>query len=206
MKFAVFIFPGVEELDFVGVYEVLAKAETMRQESSLDLSEPINVEIIGFEREIVCANGMIVKAHKLYYGLDNYDVLIIPGGRGINAFKNNKNFLEDIKQFAKSHIIASVCTGALVLAWAGVLRDKRATTHYLHRKKLEEFCKVIPERVVIDENIITAGGVSSSIDLGLELLEIFYGNKISEQVAKRIEYQKLVSLKFKPRFSWVKIF
>jgi len=206
MKIAVFIFPGVEELDFVGVYEVLAKAETMRQESSLNLSEPINVEIIGFEREIVCANGMIVKAHKLYHRLDNYDVLIIPGGKGISALKDNEDFLEDIKQFSEKHIIASVCTGALVLAWAGILKGKRGATHYFHRRKLEEFCKVIPERVAIDENVITAGGVSSSIDLGLELLEIFYGNKISEQVAERIEYQKLVSLKFKPRFCWVKIF
>ncbi len=158
----------------------------------MNLSEPINVKILSFEQEIVCANGMIVKTHKLYQGLKDYDVLVIPGGKGISALKDNKDFLVDIKQFSKNHIIASVCTGALVLAWAGVLKDKRATIHYFHRKKLEEFCKVIPERVVIDGNVITAGGVSSSIDLGLELLEIFYGNKISEQVAERIEYQKKV--------------
>lgn len=191
MKIAIFIFPGVEELDFVGVYEVLAKAEVMRKENSLNLPEPIEVEILSFEQEIVCANGMLVRAYKLYPRLDNYDVLIIPGGKGIGAFKDNKDFLEDIKKFSTNHIIASVCTGALILAWAGVLKDKRATTHHLHRKRLEKFCKVIPERVVIDKNVITAGGISSSIDLGLELLEIFFGNKIAKQVAERIEYQKL---------------
>jgi cyclohexyl-isocyanide hydratase len=192
MKIAIFVFPGVEELDFVGVYEVLAKAEAMRKENSLNLTEPIELEILSNQQEIMCANGMIVKAHQLYQGLNDYDGLIIPGGKGIRALKNNKDFLEDIKKFSKSHLIASVCSGALILAWAGVLKGKRATTHHLHRKKLEEFCEVVPEKVVIDKNVITAGGVSSSLELGLKLLEIFYGNKIAEEVAERIEYQKLM--------------
>lgn len=189
MRIAVFVFPEVEELDFVGVFEVLTKAEEMRKEKLLDVQEPLKVEIISFEQEITCAHTLVVKAHRIYDGLENYEVLIIPGGRGIHALKNNKDFLEDVKRFSRKHLVASVCTGSFVLAWAGLLSGKKAITHHLHAKELKAFCTVTPERVVIDGNIVTAGGVSSSIDLGLKLLEVFFDKKISDQVAERIEYK-----------------
>ncbi len=192
MKVAIFVFPGVEELDFVGVYEVLAKAGSMIEDKIWNLANPIHVEIIGNQKQIVCANGMIIKVHSLYQGLEDYDLLIIPGGEGIKTFKKKNDFLEDLKQFSKNKKkrIASVCTGALILAWAGLLSGRRATTHHLHRTDLEKFCTVTPKRVVLDENIITAGGISASIDLGLKLLEVYYDKKVSKQVAERIEYRK----------------
>ncbi|MFQ6108859.1 MAG: DJ-1/PfpI family protein [Candidatus Aminicenantales bacterium] len=188
MKIAIFVFPGLEELDFVGVFEVLAKAEEMRKEGMLDAHESIEIEIVSFEQEIVCAHDMVIKAHRIYDGLENYDVLIIPGGRGIHSLKDNRGFLKDIEEFARERLIASVCTGSFVLAWAGLLSGKKATTHHLHSKDLEGFCQVIPERIVVDGNVITAGGISSSIDLGLRMLEIFFDENIAEQVAARIEY------------------
>jgi cyclohexyl-isocyanide hydratase len=84
--------------------------------------------------------------------------LIIPGGRGIHALKNNKDFLEEVKRFSQKHLVVSVCTGSFVLAWAGLLSGKKATTHYLHKNELKKFCTVIPKRVVVDGNIITAEG------------------------------------------------
>ncbi len=189
MRTAVFVFQGVEELDFVGVYEVLTKAEEMRKEKLLNIHEPIEVEIVSFKHEITCAHGMTVKVHRIYDGLENYDVLIIPGGRGIHALKNNKDFLEEAKQFSQKHLVASVCTGSFVLAWAGILSGKKATTHHLHAEELKPFCTVTPKRVVVDGNIVTAGGVASSIDLGLKLLEVFFDEEISDQVAERIEYR-----------------
>lgn len=189
MRIAVFVFQGVEELDFVGVFEVLAKAEEMRRDKLLNFDESVEIEIIGFEQEIICAHGMVMKVHRIYDGLENYDVLIIPGGRGIHALKNNKDFLEEVKRFSGEHLVASVCTGSFVLAWAGLLSGKKATTHHLHAEELKPFCTVISKRVVVDGNIITAGGVASSIDLGLKLLEVFFDEEISDQLAERIEYK-----------------
>lgn len=69
MKAAILIFPGVEELDFVGVYEVLAKAQAMAREGTINLKEPLEVELVAFVREVECANGMTVLPHALYHGL-----------------------------------------------------------------------------------------------------------------------------------------
>jgi len=189
MKTAVFIFSGVEELDFVGVYEVLTKAEWMRREKIVNIDENVDVKLVGFEKEVVCANNMIVKSQELYSGLDEYDSMIIPGGRGIYLLKENESFLKSLKKFSEKKITASVCTGALVLAWAGVLEGKEATTHHKHRDKLKKFCNVVNDRVVVAENVVTSSGVSSSIDLGLKLLEILFGKELSLKVAERIEYK-----------------
>jgi cyclohexyl-isocyanide hydratase len=190
MKAAILIFPGVEELDFVGVYEVLAKARTMAQEGELKLTEPLEVELIAFTQEVECANGMRVLPHRLYRGLQGYDVLIVPGGRGVNVLRDDAKLLKEIRGFANrpGTLIASVCTGAFVLAWAEVLEGRRATTHHDHRERLAAYCDVVPERVVVDGSVITGGGISASLDVGLRILEICFEEEVARQVRGIIEY------------------
>jgi len=190
LKAAILIFPGVEELDFVGVYEVLAKGRAMAGEGKIKIREPLEVELIACTREVKCANGMTVLPHRLYRGLQDYDALIIPGGRGVQALRDDEGLLREIRKFAErpGALIASVCTGALVLAWAGVLEGRRATTHHDHREQLAAYCDVVPERVVVDGNVITGGGISSSLDLGLRILEIRLGEEVAGKVRARIEY------------------
>lgn len=191
-KVAILAFPEVEELDLVGVYEVLAKTKSMREESALEVKEPLHVEILGlYEREITCRNGLIIKPHRVYQGLKGYDILIVPGGKGVSALRKDKALLSEIAAFARDHLVCSVCTGAFVLAEAGLLEGKKATTHHEARDKLKEYCQVSKERVVIDGNIITAGGVSCSLDLGLKLLEIIYDKEVRDKVARRLELELL---------------
>jgi len=190
LKAAILIFLGVEELDFVGVYEVLAKGRAMAREGGLKLKEPLEVELVASIGKVECANGMTVLPHRLYRGLQDYDALIIPGGRGVHALRDDERLLGEIREFAErpGALVASVCTGVLVLAWAGVLEGRGATTHHDHREQLAAYCDVVPERVVVDGNVITGGGISSSLDLGLRVLEICFGEEVAGQVRARIEY------------------
>jgi len=186
-KIAVYVFPDVEELDFVGVYEVLAKTVAMKEDGSLLIDEALKVDTIGPKRKIRCANGLIVEPHRVTDDFQGYDMVIIPGGKGVRTLTKDKAFLERIKRFSEDHVVCSVCTGSLVLAEAGVLEGRKGATHHDYRDELSGFCKVVNERVVVDGNVITTGGVSSSLDLGLEILEIVYGKRVADQVADRLE-------------------
>jgi len=188
-KVAIFIFPDVEELDFVGVFEVLTKSRGMHEEGIIRLDEPIQVDILAREKEVKCRNGLIVKPNKVAFNFDGYNILIVPGGIGIYEVMKDKEILTNIQAFTKErkHLVCSVCTGSLLLGEAGILANKKAATHHMHRNELKEYCKVAKERVVADGNIITSGGIACSIDLGLKLLERLYGRDIAERVAERLE-------------------
>lgn len=186
-KVGIYIFQDVEELDFVGVFEVLAKTRSMKDEGKLPVKHPLQVEVISSDSMITCANGLMVKPHKVTRNFTNYDLLVVPGGRGIGKLVADTGFLEKIKDFSEDHIICSVCTGAFVLGKAGLLQGKKATTHHEHKESLREFCEVIDSRVTVNGKVVSAGGISCSLDLGLKILEIIYGRMIAEIVADRLE-------------------
>lgn len=186
-RIGIYIFPEVEELDFVGVFEVLAKTRSMKDEGKLPIKKPLQVEVIASENTITCANGLLVKPHRVVNNFDGYDLLVVPGGKGVAKLIDDSKFLKKIKDFAKEHIICSICTGAFVLGQANVLEGKKATTHHEHRVALKKFCEVVNSRVYVDGNVISAGGISCSLDLGLKILEATYGEKIVGIVADRLE-------------------
>lgn len=179
-KVGIYIFPHVEELDFVGVFEVLAKGRSMKDEGGLPVKKPLKVEVLASEDIITCANGLIVKPHKVTDNFGDYDLLIVPGGRGITKLLDDAGFLRKTREFARDHTICSVCTGALILGKAGILKGKKATTHHNAREALGGFCEVVDSRVYIDDNVISAGGVSCSLNLGFKILEITYGGKMQK--------------------------
>lgn len=186
-KVGIYIFPDVEELDFVGVFEVLAKTRSMKDEGDLSIEKPLQVNVIASENMVTCANGLLVKPHRVADDFEDYDLLIVPGGRGITKLLDDMEFLNRIRDYAQKHMVCSVCTGALILGKAGVLKGKKATTHHNAREALREFCEVVNSRTYMDGNVISAGGVSCSLDLGLKILEITYGKKIAGMVADRME-------------------
>jgi cyclohexyl-isocyanide hydratase len=185
---AIFVFPDVEELDFVGLYEVLCKSTGMREEGFLALDRALHVEIIARESPVLCRNGLKVVPHKTSLDFGPYDVLIIPGGRGIEPLMKDADLLQRIRQFAQDHVVCSVCTGSLLLAAAGLLEGKRALTHHEHIAELRAFAEVAAGRVHVDNNVITSAGISCSIDLGLELLKLFYNKETALKVADRLEF------------------
>ncbi|MFX0207040.1 MAG: DJ-1/PfpI family protein, partial [Candidatus Hodarchaeota archaeon] len=83
-RVGIYIFPEVEELDYVGVYEVLAKTRSMKDEGKLPIKTSLQVDILASEEMITGVNGMTVQPHAIVDNFDDYDLLIIPGGRGVN--------------------------------------------------------------------------------------------------------------------------
>ncbi len=182
LKVGILVYDSVEEMDFVGVYEVLGAACRLRPGLQLD------VKLYATSEKVRAANGMQIIPDVIGYDLDDRDILVIPGGRGRTEIARDKLLLSIIREFASSRYIASVCTGALILHEAGVLKGKMVTTHHAYSHLLHETATVLEDRVVEDGNILTAGGVTCSIDLGLAILGRFFDQDLQEEVATRIEY------------------
>jgi cyclohexyl-isocyanide hydratase len=120
------------------------------------------------------------------------DVVVVPGGRGILDLLKCEAVMQVLKDaHDRVKFVASVCTGSVVLGKAGLLRGRRATTHHLHFDELLEHSPgVVPvrQRVVVDGKIVTGAGISSSLDTGLTLIELIFGQDLAQEVARRIEY------------------
>ena len=120
------------------------------------------------------------------------DILIIPGGIGTRKLLKNKKVLNWLKLKKNVDIIASVCTGSLLLAKAGFLENKKATTHWGALKLLK---KISPSTIVINKNkfvfdeYYTSAGVATGIDMSLHIIENIYGKTIAKNTAKYIEYK-----------------
>ena len=181
MRVGILLFDGVEELDVVGVWEVLRKARQLHP--ALNLSAITRAT----KESIACALGLTILAHEVKRDLSDLDLLVVPGGPGRKDVIADRGLLGKIAEFGRTKPVASVCTGALILQSAGLLTGRRATTHFLSRQELTE-ADVVTDRVVVDGRVITAGGVSASIDLGLRILEMNFGRELADEVAARIEY------------------
>ena len=180
----VLLFPQVEELDFVGPFEILSYINKIRPEST-------KVLLIAESAEPVKAfNGMKIIPDVTMANCPQLDILVAPGGKGRYAAMKNTAIKEFIQQQAqKAKYITSVCTGAFLLAEAGLLKNKKATTYHTALAELAAYSvDVLPQKVVRENNIITAAGVSSGIELGLYLLKEEFGAAVAQEVADKIEY------------------
>jgi cyclohexyl-isocyanide hydratase len=135
-------------------------------------------------------NGLEMGVDHVQQSLKDYDAIVIPGGPGTRELLRDHSFLDWIRTANESAYQISVCTGSLILGAAGLLKDKKATTHFGEYETLRPYCKeVIKKRIVRDGRVITAGAVSSSIDLGIFLCREWAGNEAAIQISKRIDYQ-----------------
>ncbi len=182
MRVGILLFDGVEELDAMGVYEVLAKAKQLHPQ--LDLV----VKTRARKETITAALGMKFLAHEVRADFGDLDLLIVPGGPGRKEIVSDPGLLDELLSFGTEKPIASVCTGAMILKAAGLLGGRRVATHHSARDELRDVATVVEDRVVEDDLITTAGGVSASIDLGLHLLRKYFDGELASEVAARIEY------------------
>jgi uncharacterized protein (DUF427 family)/putative intracellular protease/amidase len=183
------LFDGVDELDVVGPLEVLRGAAAHGADLAVRLvtrTEPL---------EVTGHHGLRMWADAVY--TPGADLLLVPGGgwiaraeAGAWAEAERGDWLPLIKAAADGGtLLAGVCTGVMLLARAGVIGDYPATTHQGARAELEAAgVKAVDERVVDAGNLITAGGVTSGIDLGLHLVERFAGQEAAVAEARRLEY------------------
>jgi len=171
------LFPNLTQLDLTGPYEVFGRvAKVLLIAESL---APVKSD-----------TGLLLTPDETFDTSPQVDVLFVPGGRGIyEAIQNNRlqNFLK--QQAVKAKYITSVCTGSLVLAAAGLLNGYKATTHWLSLDLLKLFnVEVTEERVVIDRNRITGGGVTAGIDFGLSVVAKIYGENAAKEIQLMMEY------------------
>lgn len=193
MKVGIFIFNEVEILDFTGPFEVFSLAKK-------DNEKLFQVVTIGETGEIISArNGLKVLPTANFNDELNLDILIIPGGYGAEEIEiKNKVVIDWInEQQNKVKIVASVCTGALLLAECGILDNKSATTHWMDLDRLErEYPKinVIRNTKFVDEgNILTSGGISAGINMSFHIIKTLFDADIAEETAKRMEYDIEIS-------------
>ena len=193
----ILIFDEVEVLDFAGPFEVFSRTRLLKGAESRrsDDSAPFNPFTISIDtKHLTATGGLKIIAD---YTLDNFpkiDILIIPGGFGTRTLLNNESLLKWIKAVsAKANITASVCTGSLLLAKAGLLEGKRATTHWGAIEALKSISKditVINDRRIVNDEIITSAGVSSGIDMAFMIVENLYGEQVASDTAKYIEFHR----------------
>lgn len=185
---AILIFDDVEVLDFAGPFEVFAVA------SEIHDYEPFDVYIVGETREaIVARNGLSVIPKHSIADCPVPDILVVPGGYGTRKVMKNKVLVDWVKEQAvRQEKTLSVCTGALVLAAAGLLDGKDATTHHENLDMLGDLLNggtVRPEmRFVEQGNIITAGGISAGIDMSLFVVEKLLGEEAARKTRVYMEY------------------
>ncbi|ESX93505.1 MULTISPECIES: DJ-1/PfpI family protein [unclassified Mesorhizobium] len=179
LRFGILVFPDVQQLDLTGPYEVLASAKDAE------------VELIWKDRNPVTSSTRLsLTPTATFDDCRPLDALCIPGGGGVNALLEDQTVLDFVWERAgQVRYITSVCSGALVLGAAGLLRGKRATTHWYAHDFLEEFGAIpVDERIVEDGKLITAGGVTSGIDFGLALVARLLGQEEAEIVQLSLEY------------------
>ena len=188
IKVGIVLFNEVEVLDFAGPYEVFSLASKGKEKI-------FEVQTIGETGELISArNGLKVLPDLSFKDDRLFDILIIPGGYGAEEIEiKNPTMIEWIKsQQDRVEILASVCTGAFLLAEAEILDNKRATTHWLDWNRLEkEYPKVEVVRNVkfVDEgNILTSGGISAGINMSFHIIKRLSGVEVAKDLAKRMEY------------------
>lgn len=183
MKIAYIIFDGVTWLDFIGVYDAVSRLKSMGYMKDLSWN------ICSLNDTAADNFGLTIVADKTGEPLDAYDAIIVPGGHGTRTLVKDENFISWISTARDVKDKMSVCTGSLLLGAAGFLKSKKATTNFLEYETLRPYCKeVIKERLVVDGDTITAGAVSSSLDLGLYLCEKWAGVEAREVIQQRMDY------------------
>jgi transcriptional regulator GlxA family with amidase domain len=185
MNFGIVVFNQVEELDFVGPWEML----TMWSKFA---DGPANCLIVGQTLDpIVCANGLSINPQISFANCPPLDYLLIPGGQGTRLEVSNPVLLDFIATQARNcKAVLSICTGAFVMHAAGLLSDKKATTHWgsLERLRALGDVHVVEQRFVQDGNVWSSAGVSAGTDLMLAFIASVAGEETAGKVQFAAEY------------------
>lgn len=179
LRSGMLVFPNLTQLDLTGPYEVLSRlsgSETLLLWKDL---QPVRSE-----------HGLAILPTATFAACPPLDLVLVPGGPGINPLLEEAEVLAFLRRAAATaRYVVSVCTGALVLGAAGLLRGRRAATHWMSRDLLPAFgAEPVAERVVRDGNLFTGGGVTAGIDVALSVAAEIAGRAAAEAIQLAIEY------------------
>jgi len=187
-KIGIIVFDNAEVLDVMGPYEVFSVAGR--------LSEPSEFQVVLISdteaKNVTLRHGLRIHTDMSIYEIQEFDLIIVSGGITADA-EQNKNLLEFlVKSKARGTTIASICTGAFILAEAGLLGKNRVTTHWEDQEELQnrfpDLTVIHNQRWVESEGMFTSGGISAGIDLSLHLVEVLADLDLALRVAKQMEY------------------
>ncbi|WP_353779664.1 DJ-1/PfpI family protein [Winogradskyella sp. 3972H.M.0a.05] len=192
MNVAVFIYDGVEILDFAGPAEVFSASAKRNKNGQWE--QKFNVYTVAFSDQQITSQGFIsISPNYSIANAPKPDIIVIPGGSS-RASRENPKVISWIKENSKSTIFLTVCTGAFILAESGLLDNNHATTWY---GAVESFKKRYPKvnvlsdvRFVDNGKIITTAGVSAGIDGSLHLVKKLIGIESARKTAQYMEYDK----------------
>jgi transcriptional regulator GlxA family with amidase domain len=193
----ILIFDGVEVLDFAGPFEVFSRtrlvpgAESRRSEESA----PFDVFTVAASTGVVTTTGGLrIVPHHDFASAPSVDLLVVPGGFGTRSLLNDERVIDWIRDAAgKAQLVTSVCTGALLLARAGLLAGKRATTHWGALDLLAQVdatIRVQRDTRVVRDGIVSSAGVSAGIDMALDVVRSLFGEAVAADVARYMEYER----------------
>jgi len=185
MNFGFLIFPGLEELDLVGPWEIISLWSKFARgpENCLMIAEKPG--------PVICQKGMSINPHVTFEDCPPLDFLLVPGGEGTQREVDSPSLIQFVAVQAKHcKAVMSVCTGTFILHSAGLLSNKRATTHWASLQKLRELgdVEVVEERIVRDGNIWTSAGISAGIDMALAFVEYMADEKTAGKIQLGAEY------------------
>jgi transcriptional regulator GlxA family with amidase domain len=187
------IFDDVEVLDACGPFEVFSVARPVGvRDDDQRLFQPIT--IAQTTQPVTCVGGLRIVPEATFGAHPPLDIVIIPGGRGARLVQRDNPVILDwiATQSARVEILASVCTGAFLLAERGLLDGKRATTHWASVATLrEQFpqVRVLDDVRYVDEGrILTSAGISAGIDMSLYLVARLHSVEVAMWTARRMEY------------------
>lgn len=188
---AIILYDGFDELDAIGPYEVFRSAN--------DAGGTIDASLVTLvpSQTVTASHGLTVEPDDVLLG--HPDVVLVPGGGwhardrpGVWTEVQDGTIPDRLATLEEHGVrLASVCTGALLLAESGLLAGRPATTHHSARDDLADYgVDVSTDRVVDDGDIVTAGGITSGIDLALHLVDEYCGSDVAEVVAAELEWEK----------------
>ncbi|MFM7852497.1 MAG: DJ-1/PfpI family protein [Flammeovirgaceae bacterium] len=195
-KIAIVLFDDVEVLDFAGPFEVFSIAGKRK------IGEPYEVFTVAEKDTVAARNQLRITPTYTFTNCPTPNIFLVPGGGGYHPDgkpfgsrkeMTNPTMLNWVKQLAeKAELVLSVCTGALILAKAGMLENLEATTHYLAIDALREAApntKLSPEKRFVDNGkIILSAGVSAGIDMSFHVVEKLQGKEVAQEAAKYMQY------------------
>lgn len=183
--YGIYLYQGVASLDFVGPYEAFDLSRYLLNSGKV-------VTIAERMDPIVCANGMKVLPQYTFETAPKLDVVLVPGANELEAALSSPRAIDWIASVAEdAKFMTAVCTGSLILQKAGLLKGKKATTHWMlvdELKKAADTTVLADLRYVRDGNIVTSQGVSAGIDMSLWLLGQLHEPDHARQVRKLLQY------------------
>lgn len=180
VKIGALVYPRMDQLDFTGPFEVLS-------------------QIAGAEFRVIWKDagplrdvrGLVLTADTAMEACPQLDVLVVPGGLGQQDLMEDEEVLAFVRrQAAGTRFTLSVCTGALICGAAGLLRGRKATTHWSALELLQHFgATAVNERVVVDGNFVSTAGVTAGIDGALEVVRLMFGDEPANLIQVFMEYR-----------------